>query len=794
MSDIPNDQNIICEPEEFVFEAQLNSHYINENESPEDDNDENVTYKVENDKVLTGTSMPVTKGYPRFNEFSIRLMADQGNLEMESDKSAIKMLSKDLGYRLREVIHCSAQFMLHSSRTKLASKDVSKAMQELECDSIFGYDNSQQSWNSLKYQFVPVANVHVREDQLVNLKIVSSSIIWQRFEPHNYRDTNARLASIFIVDWLQSKHFICDNSKCIPGSTQETEKLETYFNQLSETLANINSSKFAHLSSLEKNSLLGLIYYDLSSNRNIKPVLHRFIKFAMCALRTLQRFSSPANIDPLVFSQTKLDSYNVYLKTMRALMKNKHFVDWSLQSDCICALSDLLLSICFDLRLCGDLSPLYHCSLQIRSQFAQLFGQILFKFCLPFSDLQNQLICVLYAKIDHYHSNISKLSWTERAAIDYSILLLHRYMGFDTCLRFLMPMLLHKSNVPFEDYFTEEVNHTTQSKVQANLQNVASTLVRGEICLVGELILKGLALLMVQVVDDIVTVEESNQIYAYFESHFGDTLTARLFPAPDLACVKSSRADWLKLWQSKVCRKVAHHTIVDKAIHSLKSAATHSKTEFISKDQTKPSLSTRNRKKKGTGLLESMLSTDTKMLAKNESLSMFTESLLEASHRQYEKKLPCQTFLYQEDYNEFALASPFLTSINALIVFEGIRINRNEEFSNQETDALNQEAFAPASETATSFNQQSFTPNQDTMNMYSPIQETITPVQEIDSRFRNTFSPIHETFVPFQQTFTSFSESVAPIQEIITPIYEAVSTADETDLGMFSMSLKLHFC
>ncbi|OTF74809.1 hypothetical protein BLA29_002526 [Euroglyphus maynei] len=82
-------------------------------------------------------------------------------------------------------------------------------------------------------------------------------------------------------------------------------------------------------------------------------------------------------------------------------------------------------------------------------------------------------------------------------------------------------------------------------------------------------------------------------------------------------------------------------------------------------------------RKKGTGLLESMLSTDTTKMAKNESLSMFTDSLLDSSHKQYEK-----IFLYQQDFDETMQVQSHDHSSKCLIVFDGHRLppkNTDEE-------------------------------------------------------------------------------------------------------------------
>lgn len=657
-----------------------------------------------------------------FSGHSIQVIAEHSNLEMEFSMQASKEVQQEMVARLRELIHRSAQFMHHSSRTKLTTEDVSKALQEIDCDTILGHNNSQKTWASLRYRYVPLARVYVRDDLTVDLRSVASKIIARRSdEPHGQSSTTTSAAgtstSTFTIRWPQKKKCICDNFVCatLDSSTrhhQRTAKLEKYFSQLCVTIANINCTMFAHLPPSERSLLLDLMFFDLSRSVHLKPVLHRFISFAMTALRTLQKFPFRANIDPLVFSQTKLDSYNVYLRTVRALMSNQSFSHWALHSDSIYRLAEVLLSLSFDLRLCGDLSLLYHQSLHIRSQFAQLYGQILSRFCLPFSDLQNELIALLYNKIAEYHKGRSNLSWTERAAVDYSILQLHRFMGFDVCLRFLMPLLLTRQSVTFEEYFTETVHHRTQSRVQATLQDVAGTAVRGEICLIGELVMKGIALLLVQVADDAVSVDNSNQIYGYFSERFASSLAARLCPLPELATAKGTRRAWDHSWRTRLC----HQTVARRspgeeegdmqqpttatttaaapaplaAFTSPSSSRTRTESTSNNKssdnshpahETTSPTNKGLNRKRKGTGLLESMLSTDTTMLAKNESLSMFTESLLEASHRQYEREKPTRIFMFSDEYQRFERAAPNMAAaINSRVVFEGKRLVSRDEF------------------------------------------------------------------------------------------------------------------
>lgn len=697
----PDQQEFETPHETFTFiQPQLPpKDIVNRDDSNNTNNEDPPSSELPHKNNNLSTTKSRRRGYKLFSEHSLQVIAEQTNLQMDLPLRVSKQISEDMSFRVRELIHRSAQFMHHSSRTKLTTDDVSKAMQEMDCDTIFGHNNSQKTWSSLKYRYVPLASVYIREDPTVDLRVVASKIIANRCDKTADKFTATAASSsssTFTIEWPQEKQFICDNSVCTTNdSTQRTTKLEKYFTQLSVTISNINCTMFAHLSASEKSLLLNLMFFDLSRNVNLKPVLHRFISFAMHALRTLQRFSSRANIDPLVFSQTKLESYHIYLRTIRALMSNQHFSHWALHSDSICRLAEVLLSLSFDLRLCGDLSLLYHQSLHIRSQFARLYGQILSKFCLPFSDLQNQLISLLYDKIGEYQKSRSNLSWTERAAIDYSILLLHRYMGFDVCMRFLLPLLLKRQNVFFEEYFTETVHHKTQSKVQATLQDVAGTAVRGEICLIGELVMKGIALLLVQVADDTVSIDNSNQIYGFFSERFGSSLAARLCPLPELATSKNTRQAWDRSWRTRLAQKEMTKGLIEgNEMQSRTSATvatvtpsvtTRTRTESTSNSKsdnptTETSPTNKNRKRKGTGLLESMLSTDTSMLAKNESLSMFTESLLEASHRQYDKKKPTRVFMFSDEYNRFEQIAPELAAaINSRIVFDGKRLYSRAE-------------------------------------------------------------------------------------------------------------------
>lgn len=650
---------IKIEPNDFSLDQSLDL-----DKSPSIDNDadsdlvESESIKSENDAGFKEIQ------FCNFSNSTIKLVADQTISTSVSD-SAANILAEDLSYRVRELIHSSGQFMRHSCRSKLTTKDVSKAMQELDCDIIFGHNNAHQNNTETEnyYQFVPQVGVFVENDIIIDLHQETRIILKKRLKEIN-DEKSSKSSNSFKVQWFQPKEFVCDKFYQFSDSCQFLA-IEKYFNIIFDIILTSRGSKFNNVPLFERKRLLKVICYDLAVNRNIKPLFNLLIYFIGLTLRTWNKLCLPKNADLSIFSRTKLESYTVYLNVIHSIIRNNQFVDIALNSNVIKELTDILLTICLEPLLnqtpSASQSPqsyllLFCHAMRIRSKSAHLFGQVFFRFCLPFTNTQQQLLSALLLKIRTCKNQLKSEDFFNISAIDYSILVLFRYLGFDMCLRTLQPMLLD-DNSSFNIYFDEKY---LQGGDKRNLLwEHTRTFIRAEICHVGELIMKGLNLLLANVANDFVQVQQSDTIYSYYSKHFSDSLSIRLVPLLELSVVQQNRNKWVGNWRKQF---VGSQKSCDKQPEQSPIKPTTDNSENVAKNSTDTSPN-KNRKKKSARLLESMLFTDTTQLPKNQSLSMFTESLFEVS---LEK--PSCTYLYQEDCEESTL------SRNTLIVFDGQRL------------------------------------------------------------------------------------------------------------------------
>lgn len=653
---------IKIEPNDFVLDQSMDAE---KSLSPENDTEsdlvESESAKSENDSG--GKEVQ----FYSFGRNTVKLIAEQSIMATLTD-SAEGLLAEDLSYRVRELIHSAGQFMKHSCRSQLTTKDVTKAMQELDCDMILGHSNAFNDTTEADnyYQFVPQAGVFVESDNQIDLQKEALAIVHKRFSKSD-SPVRSKSQYSFKINWYQPKEFVCDKFYKFSESGQFLA-IEKYFNIIFDIILTNNGSKFNQTAVEERKRLLKVIYFDLAVNKNIKPLFNLLIFFIGFTIRTWNKLCLPNNADLIVFSRTKTDSYHIYLNVLSSIVRNNHFVDIALNNSVVKELADILLAICLEPVLSQKPSSssqssqshlrLFSHSLLIRSKSAHLFSQIFFRFCLPFTDTQHQLLSALLLKIRHCKVKLSNEDFFNISAIDYAILVLFRYLGFDMCLRTLQPMLM-EGNSHFNAYFGPL---EADSKDRHWLRQSTRHLVRGEMLQVGELVMKGLGLLLANVADDFVVIEQSDAIYAYYSQHFSDSLSIRLVPLLELPVVQHNRQEWIRNWHTLNMKTGKNQTA------SIEVKTPSSKSPVKSGTETSP---TKSRKKKGSGLLESMLSTDTSKMPKKQSLSLFTESLLEATPQEK----PLNTFLYMEDCGQATLPTC------SLVVFEGTRITKLPEES-----------------------------------------------------------------------------------------------------------------
>ncbi|KAI5173247.1 transcription initiation factor TFIID subunit 6 [Pancytospora epiphaga] len=96
-----------------------------------------------------------------FSKETLRTFAQsKGVLNIEDD--ALRILSQDLEYRLKEVCQEASKFMLASHRTKLSISDVNYALMSRNVEPLFGYDSQE----TLVFRGLPCGIYYVPEEEL----------------------------------------------------------------------------------------------------------------------------------------------------------------------------------------------------------------------------------------------------------------------------------------------------------------------------------------------------------------------------------------------------------------------------------------------------------------------------------------------------------------------------------------------------------------------------------------------------------------------------------------------------
>ncbi|OTF80153.1 transcription initiation factor TFIID subunit 6-like protein, partial [Euroglyphus maynei] len=360
------------EPEDFNgFNSSSNSHsHLIEEESLDDDDrvsnnneldedgscsDDTDNEESSNDSDLSSEAEISTNVYAESSEIStvvfpletIQIISEQNEIKQELTEDAALSISEDVSYRIRELIHCSSQFMRHSFRTKLSTKDIFQAMQELDCDLIFGHNNASTSNNNDMtenenyYVEVPSAGIFVENQNQVDLKKETLKLL--KFKPPN-KDKNdeTKWSLAFDIDWFSLTNPICDNIYYING---KSNLIDNYFRKLTEIL--LNDSKLP--SSKEQNRCLKVFYVDLSKNRLVKSLICPLFYFIRNTIISWEKLK-PSNdgIDLIRFNQTRLKSISRLLTVLCSIIRNEEFVNLTFDSKIVEDFTETILMLCFE--------------------------------------------------------------------------------------------------------------------------------------------------------------------------------------------------------------------------------------------------------------------------------------------------------------------------------------------------------------------------------------------------------------------------------------------------------------
>lgn len=608
-----------------------NFNYLNSSKSsysnvlPEDSMDNSIK-----EKKFPKSSY--TNSCDIFSRSTIKIIAEQIELKSQITDNAIDLIRIKTKHGLRDLIHIAAQFMHHSFRKKLTTNDLFRAMKELDTNLIFGHNNApdnEENQRECKFINVPNSDVFVEKDPIIILKKEAAFFLNNKNQNQQQLECNYNKLRThsFNIEWINLTNQIYEDFYFI---CSDKEPIQHYHKKLIQVLLSQNMTISEHKRCLK------IFYNDLSKNNSIKSLISPFIYFSQKILCEWEKLFTVNNIS-LIIHQTRLRFTKNFLNAFSSIIRNNLFVDLSLNSTILLDFAEILLSICFDHFLILNTSnymQLYQTILDLRSLTAFLFTRLFYKFSLPFTDIQHRLIKLLNEKILSRKENYADKNILDISTVDFAILKIFQYLGFDMCLRYLMPLLMDKS-LFFNNYF---YNRLIGNLKESLLIKIVDNYIKGEINLIGNLIIKGLNLLITQNPEDFIIIEQSDRIYSFFNQQFGDSLCTASCNIVGMPMNSMHQKLWLNNLQTFLPKKCS------KAYDNIQM---NNKENQIEKYTSQTS----------NNLLLLMLS------SKNQSLT--NSSLLISVDK------PKKVFLYQQDFDVFNCDYKLT---NFLILFDGKRL------------------------------------------------------------------------------------------------------------------------
>lgn len=212
------------------------------------------------------------KKYAQLTRESVRLYAEAAS-HCDLPENVIATIAEDLNYRLREVVHNTAQFVRHSTQRKLTVEDFNKALRWSDIEPIYGHGNPE-----------PVQNIYIKEAEIFCLEDSEINLVDLTCAGKEY-DLPPPLC--LRAEWLavegnlrtgpgtSTSGLASDSSQGPKFGHAVSAELMCYYDQITKAI----------LGSDEK--LLKLALSDLSSNLKISPLLPFLANFVFVGVKKM---------------------------------------------------------------------------------------------------------------------------------------------------------------------------------------------------------------------------------------------------------------------------------------------------------------------------------------------------------------------------------------------------------------------------------------------------------------------------------------------------------------------------
>ena len=406
------------------------------------------------------------KRFLLLSEESVKSIADQNGFDNLSEE-AIRLLSSDVSFRVRHLIHNSSQLMRQSKRRRLTAKDVNQALETSDCEKVFGFEARD---DPIQESYVREAKVFVAEDPIIDLNEEINKIFERIDCQMNLFDEEFQikidLDSVKEKDDSYEEDFLNSEDCC--------EELKHFYQNLVKAILGTNNNTFS------------MAIKDLSNNRRISKVLPYLINFIINGIRRLSHD----------ISQLKR-----FLQTIQCLLRNPslHLSTDPFQSVLVQSILECIIE---------PLNPMSdHWTL--RDSASHLLANVLNEW---FNPLEGRILNQTYDSLRN-----CLLDFSKPFSSHYGVIKAFQSLGYDIIVEHLYPIL----SIYF-DYLLPAIdpnNHSSDPQTR-----IDGLRVFGELLFVSELICLKTRSLIINDSDIVLDHKDYNQL----SKIFGDSLYSRL--------------------------------------------------------------------------------------------------------------------------------------------------------------------------------------------------------------------------------------------------------------------------
>ncbi|GAB1603691.1 transcription initiation factor TFIID subunit 6b-like [Argonauta hians] len=219
------------------------------------------------------------KRYIILSRDSIRMMAESEGISNLTDDGAL-LLSEDLGYRIRETIQNSVEFMKHAKRRRLTTEDINDALRTSDMQPILGHS----SLEPVIFKQVKDAEIHFIEDLDLNV----ANIAFNNYKPKETGEIGIKSFWYAIegVSKINTTNAAGENWKTPSFGQSKPVMIKKEKKELSEKMLQYYDFMVKAILGSDEEAMKFALS-DLKTNSKIVPLLPYFVNFVSNGVKTV---------------------------------------------------------------------------------------------------------------------------------------------------------------------------------------------------------------------------------------------------------------------------------------------------------------------------------------------------------------------------------------------------------------------------------------------------------------------------------------------------------------------------